>query len=220
MTNAISCDRDRLEFEGLPEYVREGDEPKKEIRNAMPAKSQDKGPRIFKDEDESDDQHNEILETLWPGVHQEFTQPSRRGPSFYLTIGFMAGAAMCMVMVWAYSFITSYIAATVGSPDKQIVVTQRAGKQQVVGNSKTATVPVAGDAILPLAAVYEVAEGDTLAGIALKNYKHVSPRLLDEICKANGMRNANVLSLGQKLNLPEYHRNSNQVAATSGGTAQ
>jgi hypothetical protein len=40
----------------------------------------------------------------------------------------------------------------------------------------------------------------------------VSPRLLDEICKSNNLRNANVLSLGQKLNLPEYHTQTAQIA--------
>ena len=58
---------------------------------------------------------------------------------------------------------------------------------------------------LPLVATYEVQEGDTLAAIALSNYKHVSPRLLDEICKANNLTDANVLNTSQKLTLPEYH---------------
>ncbi len=49
---------------------------------------------------------------------------------------------------------------------------------------------------------HEVQSGDTLAVIARRNCKHASPRLLDEICRANGMRNANVLSLGQKITLP------------------
>jgi nucleoid-associated protein YgaU len=68
--------------------------------------------------------------------------------------------------------------------------------------------------------------GDTLAGIALKNYKKVSPRLLDQICRANNMRNANVLSLGQKLTLPEYKAQTTQatqatqVADTGAGRVQ
>jgi LysM repeat protein len=60
------------------------------------------------------------------------------------------------------------------------------------------------DVIMPTTPTYEVKTGDTLAGIALIAYKRASPRLLDEICRANNMRNANVLSLGQKLVLPEY----------------
>jgi hypothetical protein len=35
--------------------------------------------------------------------------------------------------------------------------------------------------------------------------------LLDSICRANNMRNANVLSLGQKLNLPEYKSVASQT---------
>jgi nucleoid-associated protein YgaU len=58
----------------------------------------------------------------------------------------------------------------------------------------------------------QVQAGDTLAAIAMRNYKRVSPRLLDEICKANNMRNANVLSLGQKLTLPSYNTQPTQIA--------
>jgi nucleoid-associated protein YgaU len=69
-----------------------------------------------------------------------------------------------------------------------------------------------GEVVAPGSGSYQVQTGDTLAGIALKNYKRVSPRLLDEICKANNLRNANVLSLGQKLALPEYHTQPAQIA--------
>jgi nucleoid-associated protein YgaU len=67
--------------------------------------------------------------------------------------------------------------------------------------------------VVPLFASYTVKNGDTLASIALQAYKRATPRLLDEICKANGMRNANVLQLGQSLNLPAYHPQARQIAS-------
>ena len=85
---------------------------------------------------------------------------------------------------------------------------------------RSAPAAAGGDLIIPLATTYEVQSGDTLAVIALRNYKHASPRLLDEICRANGMRNANVLSLGQKITLPEYHRQTSQVASTTSNPIQ
>ncbi|HEY9867987.1 MAG TPA: LysM domain-containing protein, partial [Candidatus Obscuribacterales bacterium] len=72
------------------------------------------------------------------------------------------------------------------------------------------------EVIVPAYPTYEVKSGDTLAAIAIKAYRKVSPRLLDEICRANGMRNANVLSLGQRLVLPEYRPQSSQIAAGAG----
>ena len=59
--------------------------------------------------------------------------------------------------------------------------------------------------------------GDTLAAIALREYKRVSPRLLDEICRNNGLKNANFLNLGQKINLPNYQAQPTQMAVTPQG---
>lgn len=240
----MDIEREKLDLESLPEYIREDETSQKEARTAMPAKSQDRAPRVspaeavkpvenafnFSSAIESNidsvpsstpKAHTDVLETLWPGVHHEFTQPpTRRTPSFYLTIGFMAGAVVSMLVVWTYSATTSFIASSQSNQDKQIVVAQGKGGNKSDRADDASSPSANGDAILPLVGVYEVSDGDTLAAIAIKNYKHVSPRLLDEICKANGMRNANVLSLGQKLNLPEYHRNASQVAAAGNGTPQ
>jgi LysM repeat protein len=86
---------------------------------------------------------------------------------------------------------------------------------------------VSEEAITPAEPTYEVQSGDTLAAIALRNYKRVSPRLLDEICLANNMKNANVLSLGQKIVLPVYHpqdrpqtQSDNNTTATAPAVAQ
>lgn len=197
-------EREKLEFESLPEFVREP-RPSREPYASKPvaAVADDCEPAAPLPKSAE-------LEALWPGVSQEFLHHApKKGPSFYLTIGFMAGAVVSLLAAWGISCV-SHLAAAPQS-GKEIVVAA-AGKQ--APNAVPTTGVPADDAatILPVSPTYEVAAGDTLAGIALKNYHRVTPRLLDEICKANNMRNANVLSLGQKLVLPEYHPQSRQIA--------
>lgn len=218
MTTVISRERDTIEIEPLPEYVREESTYRKEVSNAMPSINQERWERPTTPSPivESEAPQSDVLEALWPGVHQDFTHAHapRRGPSFYMTVGFMGGAIVSMLGIWGFSAVSSVVATT-GTPAKnQQVVATAAASQQPAAASQT------GELITPAVTTYEVASGDTLAGIAIKNYKVASPRLLDEICRANGMRNANVLSLGQKITLPEYHRSTSQVASTTSNVVQ
>jgi LysM repeat protein len=181
--------------------------------------TQDKFPELDDHIDELVRPKHEALDTLWPGVDRDFFQPSRRSPSFYLTVGFMAGAFVSLLGVFGYSMISHSIQANAtGDGAKKILV---AGGQAVApqkapeGGAPHTTVVNGSEVLIPAFPTYEVKTGDTLAGIALKAYKRVSPRMLDAICKANNMRSANVLSLGQKIVLPEYHPVTSQVAASS-----
>ncbi len=157
------------------------------------------------------------LEALWPGVHHELIQPAKRTPSFYLMLGFMAGAVVSLLTVWSYSAISAKIAAGNDAQAKQIVVAgtpkqeapQNGGAQVEVKNvDPNAT-------IVPISSTYEVKSGDTLAVIATKNYKKVTPRLLDEIVRVNGLKSAHLLNLGQKLQLPDYKPQSSRIAASA-----
>lgn len=157
------------------------------------------------------------LEALWPGVHHELIQPAKRQPSFYMMLGFMAGAVVSLMGVWGFSAVSTKIAA---APDsRQILVAGgAAGSQASQSQEGLETKNVDPNATLvPISSVYEVKTGDTLVMIAMKNYKKVTPRLLDEIVKANGLKNANVLNLGQKITLPNYKPQSGSIAATSSG---
>ncbi len=236
MTTVASRDRDTLEIEPLQEYVREDSVYKKDVSNAMPSLnpsanstssgSYERWERSPSPIVETEEQHSDVLEALWPGVHHDFERTAstaKRGPSFYLTIGFMGGALVSMLGIWGFSAVSSVVANVATPGDKQIVVAKgQSSAAPQAGGSTAASVPQAAGAevIVPLATTYEVQNGDTLAVIAMRNYKHASPRLLDEICRANGMRNANVLSLGQKITLPEYHRVNSQVASTSSNPIQ
>jgi LysM repeat protein len=142
----------------------------------------------------------DVLETLWPGIHQDFSHSVtvKRAPSFYLTLGFMGGAVIALILAGGFTVVSSLFANYSKTPNNIV-------------QTKTTSTTVASDAApttnvrTPIAPTYEVKDGDTLAGIALFNYHHVSPRLLDEICKVNNLTDANVLNTGQKLTLPEYH---------------
>lgn len=217
MTTVISRERDTIEIEPLPEYVREESTYRKEVSNAMPSINQERWERPTTPSPivESEAPQSDVLEALWPGVHQDFTHAHapRRGPSFYMTVGFMGGAIVSMLGIWGFSAVSSVVASAGTNKPQQVVATTAASGQQAAPQAQ------AGELIVPSVSTYEVASGDTLAGIAIKNYKIASPRLLDEICRANGMRNANVLSLGQKITLPEYHRSS-QVASTTSSVVQ
>jgi LysM repeat protein len=152
------------------------------------------------------------LETLWPGLHHDLSAPTRKSSSFYLTVGFMAGAVISMLGVFGYFGATQLVAHN-NTGEKQVVVAALpGGSKQTFAPAPAVHTEGSGEAVIPASNTYQVQTGDTLAGIAQKNYKRVSPRLLDEICKANNLRNANVLSLGQKLALPEYHTQPAQVA--------
>jgi nucleoid-associated protein YgaU len=221
---SVISEREKLEFESLPEFVRE---PRPSARDAYAPKANPKPVEKTTSVSSVSDAIEDLLpksaelETLWPGVNHDILHAPTKSPSFYLCIGFLAGAVVSLAVVGGIAAIQHLTVAS--SPTKKEVVvahggTASGGAQN--GATVTTVVPANGDpeVIIPLNPTYEVGNGDTLAAIALKNYKRATPRLLDEICRANGMRNANVLSLGQKLSLPEY-RPQRQIA-TGGSSVQ
>jgi LysM repeat protein len=217
----IGTEQNNLEFESLPEFIREPgleerefDFPKKSNRK----RSRRSRERLMEDiECELSQKKTEELEALWPGVNHDYLAPSRRTPSFYLTLGFLAGAIFSLAGVWGYAFFTGAtpsVAEAVGEQGKIVVA---GGADASAGTVTTRPAPSKSEVVAPLYPSHEVQSGDTLAGIAMKAYKRVSPRLLDEICKATGLKNANVLILGQKLKLPEYRSQTKRAVA---GAAQ
>jgi LysM repeat protein len=225
-THLIS-EREKLEFESVPEFVREPRATTRDSytsniatssedidvrpssRNSTPPQQQPLNSPLLPKSAE--------LEALWPGVSHEFLHSSsKKGPSFYLTAGFIAGSICTLLVLGGFSTVSRMLSANPNG-GKEIVVTQgstgsSANSQRTGSGSTLTTTSGEPEVIVPLSASYEVGPGDTLAAIALKNYKRATPRLLDEICKANNMRNANVLSLGQKLALPEYRPQATQAA--------
>lgn len=171
-----------------------------------------------------DAQNADELETLFSGVHQQhhldlggLLQTAKKTPSFYIMIGFMAGAVFSLLSVWGYSAVsTQFVKANDNSSKEIVTKVQEAQKEQhlVVQNVD----PNA--EIVPISSTYEVKSGDTLVVIAMKNYKKVTPRLIDQIVKANGLKSANALSLGQTLKLPNYRNQSSKLAHRMSAAAE
>jgi nucleoid-associated protein YgaU len=200
MVTATESKPEQLDLEVISEYVRELKPRLNELSASannfteteiLGDKKQFSFP-TFPDESPPAD----VLETLWPGLHhQDFSHTiKKRAPGFYLVIGFLAGAVIVGLFTWCFTLLSSFFTHNNAAGMAQ-------GKTE---NSESITSSTDKAVLVPLVATYEVQEGDTLAGIALRNYKHISPRLLDAICRANNLTDANVLNLGQKITLPEY----------------
>ena len=235
MTTTIDCERETIDFDSIHEYLRDNQLPSRDAAVSMSSNAFNQRQvtqttaAVEEPRDEAPVHHvaqqsqqsptagkADELETLWPGVHHDFPQHTvQRSASFYISVGFAAGAVASIVGIIGFFSIQHLTTTAKANTDTSKVMV--AGAPQTVAPGGTAT--ASGDVLVPSSGTYQVQAGDTLAGIAVKNYKRVSPRLLDEICKANNMRNANVLSLGQKILLPEYHA-SNQIAATTNSSVQ
>ena len=210
MTTTIDCERETIDFDSIHEYLRETHLPTRDAAVSMSSSLFNQRQMNEEAKFESEAPKSDELEALWPGVHHDFPQQSvQRSASFYISVGFAAGAVISIAGIFGFFSISHLVTAKANTDSSKVMV---AGLPTSVAPGGTAT--ASGDVLTPSTPTYQVQPGDTLAGIAVRNYKRVSPRLLDEICRANNMRNANVLNLGQKIVLPEY-RASNQIAATS-----
>lgn len=224
----LISEQEKLDFESVPEYVREP----RASRDSYVAKS-----CYMEDEDLTRAKSAEI-ETLWPGVSADFLHGAhaKKNPSFYWGIGFLSGVVATVAFIGLAVFCINFfanggtkhqaprivLAEGTTSSTSQLrtnVTTARGGASTSSGTAEVAVVttkqaiPADAETIVPLFTSYTVRTGDTLAGIAIQAYKRATPRLMDEICRANGMRNANVLSLGQTITLPEYHPQARQIAS-------
>ena len=162
------------------------------------------------------------LETLWPGVHHDLSHAIavKRTPSFYIMMGFIGGAVASLVFVWIFSITSQTIATNESAADKPILM----AKSDVLSDGEDAPITAKNAdpnaELVPISRSYEVKSGDTLASIALKNYRKVTPRLLDAIVEKNNLKNANVLNLGQKLDLPIYQQAKQLAESSQNGAGQ
>ncbi len=204
----INSERELMDLEILPEYTRE---PKVSAKDQ--AESQQS--RFLTANVQPEHPKSDMLEALWPGVHHDLAhQTTRRPQGLYVLIGFAAGVVVTLIGVWTASSVSPWLT---GLSKSSTSTTSQKDKEAA---DKQASKTAAGDSIFPVSPSYEVQPGDTLAAIALRNYKRISPRLLDEICRVNNMKSADVLTAGQKIALPEYHPQSAQSPATNPSLSQ
>lgn len=161
-------------------------------------------------------QKSDELEVLWPGVHHELIpQAAKRNPSFYMMLGFIGGAVVSLAVVGVYSLASAKIAE--GGAQKSVVIAKGAAPSASQSETMNSNTVDPSSVIVPVSSTYEVKTGDTLASIALSNYKKVTPRLIDAIVEHNKLKSAHMLGLGQKLTLPPYQTQTSRLAATDAG---
>ena len=161
-------------------------------------------------------QKSDELEVLWPGVHHELIpQAAKRNPSFYMMLGFIGGAVVSLAVVGVYSLASSKIAE--GTAQKSMVIAKGAAPSAAQNETMNSNTVDPSSVIVPVSSTYEVKTGDTLASIALSNYKKVTPRLIDAIVEHNKLKSAHMPGLGQKLTLPPYQTQTSRLAATDQG---
>lgn len=161
-------------------------------------------------------QKSDELEVLWPGVHHELIpQAAKQNPSFYMMLGFIGGAVVSLAVVGVYSLASAKIAE--GGAQKSVVIAKGAAPAAAQSETMNSNTVDPSSVIVPVSSTYEVKTGDTLASIALANYKKVTPRLIDAIVEHNKLKSAHMLGLGQKLNLPPYQTQTSRLAATDTG---
>lgn len=213
-------EQEKLDFDSVPEYVRE---PRSSRDSSYVSKT------FYVDEDLEPHAKSAEIETLWPGVSADFLHGNshKKQPSFYWGIGFVSGIVASVLAAGAvYGGIQLFAHHQEHGAPQIVVANGKGGSEvnQVKGalstvkgaalvTTRVATAAGDPDLIVPLFNTYTVKTGDTLASIAVQAYKRATPRLLDEICKANGLKNANRLSLGQSLNLPQYRPQARQIAS-------
>ncbi len=219
----LISEQEKLDFESVPEYVRE---PRSSARDSYASRS------CYMEDEEHTRTKSAEIETLWPGISADFLHGShnKKAPTFYWGFGFLSGIVTTIICIGIGVFCIQFFANSgtkhqaprivlaegTTSSTSQLrtnVTTARGGTAEVAVVTTKQAMPSDAETIVPLFNSYTVRTGDTLAGIALQAYKRATPRLMDEICRANGLRNANVLSLGQTVTLPEYHPQSSQVAS-------
>lgn len=214
-------EQDKLDFDSVPEYVREP----RSNRDSAASKS------YYSEETSESLEKSAEIETLWPGVSADFLHGNvhKKQPSFYWGVGFASGVVSTIVSgAIFFAAAQMFTHQSAGKSPQIVVASAKEGVNQVKGaiasfrGAAPVTTRVSArsadlDVISPIYQTYTVRNGDTLASIAIQAYKRATPRLLDEICRANGMRNANVLSLGQTLTLPQYRPQTRQIASGAVG---
>ncbi len=207
MVTATESKPEQLDLDTISEYVRESKPRPHELlgasnKGAVTAPPVEKKlslqSALFAEDETVKPIETDVLETLWPGLHHhhDFAHSlKKKTPTFYMIAGFSAGILAVSLVVWFCFLLSSFFTHSNGLSNSL-----SSNKQE-----NTESTASSNKILVPLVSTYEVQEGDTLAGIALRNYKHISPRLLDSICRANNLSDANVLTLGQKITLPEYY---------------
>lgn len=144
------------------------------------------------------------LDMLWTNFKQHSKQD--KSPTVYLITGFIAGAIVMLIITSLIGFSMKSMNESAEDistkvPDTKIEDTAitfiPADKEVSATSTKAAatTAPRQDE-------IYTVQSGDTLESIIIRFYGSYSMEREQAIKAANGMKNPNALSIGQKLRIP------------------
>lgn len=146
------------------------------------------------------------LDMLWTNFKQHSKQD--KSPTVYLITGFIAGAIVMLIITSLIGFSMKSMNESAEDistkvPDTKIEDTAitfiPADKDSNVAPVKTSSMTQTG---AKQDEIYTVQEGDTLESIIIRFYGSYSMKREQAIKAANGMKNPNALSIGQKLRIP------------------
>ena len=134
------------------------------------------------------------LGVLWQSVNSH-AKMAEKSVIAYFTTGFFAGVIVTLIMTTLISCLVNY--SSNRADDFKLTPKEQKMEKIALEPADTATAVTSGKY-----ENYEVKSGDTLAGIVLRFYGVYSVDKMDAIQKANGMKSADALSIGQKLIIP------------------
>lgn len=145
------------------------------------------------------------LDMLWTNFKQHSKQD--KSPTVYLITGFIAGAIVMLIITSLIGFSMKSMNESAEDistkvPDTKIedtAITFIPADKEV---SATSTKAAATTTTPRQDEIYTVQSGDTLESIIIRFYGSYSMKREQAIKAANGMKNPNALSIGQKLRIP------------------
>ena len=145
------------------------------------------------------------LDMLWTNFKQHSKQD--KSPTVYLITGFIAGAIVMLIITSLIGFSMKSMNESAEDistkvPDTKIedtAITFIPADKEV---SATSTKVAATTTTPRQDEIYTVQSGDTLESIIIRFYGSYSMKREQAIKAANGMKNPNALSIGQKLRIP------------------
>lgn len=145
------------------------------------------------------------LDMLWTNFKQHSKQD--KSPTVYLITGFIAGAIVMLIITSLIGFSMKSMNESAEDistkvPDTKIedtAITFIPADKEV---SATSTKVAATTTAQRQDEIYTVQSGDTLESIIIRFYGSYSMKREQAIKAANGMKNPNALSIGQKLRIP------------------
>ncbi|MFM7389035.1 MAG: LysM peptidoglycan-binding domain-containing protein [Vampirovibrionales bacterium] len=154
--------------------------------------------------------HQKELDVLWAKQPRQWLKDEHH-PVLNFTGGFILGVLVTLLLTNVCKWIPQPVdngQAPVPPASNELLQEPTALKETPTTVSPTTPDATAtgenGEAPVPQVngQVYKVKSGDTMGSIAAKFYGDASPAYIEKLLKANGLANANRLSLDQELVIP------------------